>query len=48
MVSADGRANDRVQWVRESVDEGGAAYSVLVIGGGRVRKQFLPKARKRI
>ena len=49
MISSQPGTDDRVQWVK-SVDEAIAACGdveeMMVIGGGRVYEQFLPKAHK--
>ncbi|WP_205419123.1 dihydrofolate reductase, partial [Klebsiella pneumoniae] len=49
VISSQPGTDDRVQWVK-SVDEAiaacGDAEEIMVIGGGRVYEQFLPKAQK--
>lgn len=49
VISSQPGTDDRVQWVK-SVDEAiaacGDAPEIMVIGGGRVYEQFLPKAQK--
>nr|APO28111.1 Dihydrofolate reductase [uncultured bacterium] len=49
VISSQPGTDDRVQWVK-SVDEAIAACGdveeMMVIGGGRVYEQFLPKAHK--
>ena len=49
VISSKPGTDDRVQWVK-SVDEAIAACGdepeIMVIGGGRVYEQFLPKAQK--
>lgn len=49
VISSQPGTDDRVEWVK-SVDEAiaacGNAEEIMVIGGGRVYEQFLPKAQK--
>lgn len=49
VISSQPGSDERVRWVR-SVDEAiaacGNAHEIMVIGGGRVYEQFLPKARR--
>lgn len=49
VISSQPGSDDRVEWVK-SVDEAiaacGDAEEIMVIGGGRVYEQFLPKAQK--
>lgn len=49
VISSKPCTDDRVQWVTSvdaAIAECGDAEEIMVIGGGRVYEQFLPKAQK--